>query len=763
MEETFMTAMSALHKIKHKTRVRTRYRDAKKKAKTISYIYRTNGTQGLQMYVKDGVKKRLRKNTPLKHAGDILIVSINDSLLDRYRTDHMIESLESTGASVGKIFYYELKPEHIKRYNAFIFYRCPWVPEFKDIFKEINKKNKVSIYAVDDLVIDTKYTDTLPVVQALMPEDRVVYDDGVDRHGKLMEHCNYALTTTKALKDELSTYKNLKEVFVDRNTMSDEMVYYANNAIKEVERDDNKVVIGYFSGTNTHNEDFQMVAPALVRILDTYKDTYIKLAGRVDTPELLKGYEDRIIFTPYVDWRRLPFELRACDITLSPLVDTLFNRAKSEIKWSESALVEVPTVASNIGAFKEIVQSGRTGLLVENTENAWYEGISSLVEDLELRQKIAKQAREYVLEHCRTTGERAVRLRQFIEDVTPSVIAFGGINISALSGGNMVIKKHMDILQAAGNIVYGVESMDYHEADQWEKLNRKDDRNHDFFRINSHRSADKVDLTMNFDRFVATFWGSLDMVDKYPYIKKDGKKLYLVQGMEAGFYDGTNKIRRRVLATYRSHRAELITISRWCQGWLKSEFGRDAKYAPNGIDLDNFPYIERDWTGRKIKILVEGDSASDYKRVDESFKIVNQLDRSKYEVSYLSYNAEPKEWYKADNLYIKVPFDEVGSVYADHDILVKSSVLESFSYPPLEMMATGGVAIVAANGGNSEYAEDGVNCLLYTPGVIDEAIGKIELCVSDEKLREQLIANGRKTVNNYLWSNVKKDIEALYE
>lgn len=55
----------------------------------------------------------------------------------------------------------------------------------------------------------------------------------------------------------------------------------------------------------------------------------------------------------------------------------------------------------------------------------------------------------------------------------------------------------------------------------------------------------------------------------------------------------------------------------------------------------------------------------------------------------------------------------MGEVYASCDILIKTSLLESFSYPPLEMMATGGIAIVLPNDGNVEYLKDGENCLLY--------------------------------------------------
>lgn len=755
--------MTVLHKIKHKTRVRTRYRDAKKKIKTVKYIYHTDGTQGLSLYVKDGVKKRLQKNVPVHNTGDVLFVTVDNEMLNHYRVDHMTETLESAGMSVDKILYYNLRPEHIKRYNVFVFYRCPWMPYYTDIFKDIRSKNKVSIYAVDDLVIDRKYTDTLPVVQELQPEDRVIYDDGVERHGKLMKHCDYAITTTKALADELKKYKNLKEVYIDRNMRNDETVHHSDDAIKTVERDDSKVIIGYFSGTNTHNEDFQMVAPALIRILEDYDNTYIKLTGRIDAPKELEDYADRLIFTPLVSWRRLPHEMRECHITLAPLVDTLFNRAKSELKWADAALVEVPTVTSNMGAGVEAVKDGITGVLVENTEDAWYEGISLLVKDAALREEIGRQARQFVIDNYSTSGPKAMALKKFIDNVTPPIIAFGGVNIGAISGGNMVVKKHMDILREAGNIVYGVESMDYHENDQWEEVNRADDKCYDIFRINSHRKSDKVKLTMHFDRFVATFWSSVEMVDRYPYINEGGKKQYLVQNMEAGFYKLSDHIRRKVIATYTNHRIEPITISKWCEDWLTNDFGRTVEYAPNGIDLDNFPYIERDWSGRKIKVLVEGDSSSEYKRVDESFKIANQLDRSKYEVSYLSYNAEPKEWYKTDNVYIKIPTDKVGEIYTQHDILIKSSVLESFSYPPLELMATGGVPVLVKNEGNAEYVVDGENAHYYESGNIDDALSKIESLAADRKLFVHMAKNGRKTAENRSWDTIDTKIAQLYK
>ena len=111
----------------------------------------------------------------------------------------------------------------------------------------------------------------------------------------------------------------------------------------------------------------------------------------------------------------------------------------------------------------------------------------------------------------------------------------------------------------------------------------------------------------------------------------------------------------------------------------------------------------------------------------------------------------------------KVPYEKVGKVYQDADILIKSSILESFSYPPLEMMATGGLVVVAPNGGNIEYIRDNENCLFYECGNIDDAVEKIELLTKDKKLREKLIKNGLETAKSREWKKIEKDIVNLYE
>ena len=81
--------------------------------------------------------------------------------------------------------------------------------------------------------------------------------------------------------------------------------------------------------------------------------------------------------------------------------------------------------------------------------------------------------------------------------------------------------------------------------------------------------------------------------------------------------------------------------------------------------------------------------------------------------------------------------------------------MESFSYPPLEMMATGGYSVVVPNGGNQEYLRDGENCLLYPCGDSDAAVAAIERIANDEALRDKLYQGGVATAEGRSWPNLK--------
>lgn len=664
----------------------------------------------------------------------------------RYRVDHQMEQLNSNNVSSDSVFYEDLTLELEKYYRGFVFFRCPITDTVKEFIKKAKENNKTIFYDIDDLVFDKKYTKTIKHLNNLSKEELEQYYDGVSRMQETLKLCDYATTTTQALANELKKY--VKEVYINRNTASERMCELSLKAIKNINKAEDKIVLGYLSGSITHNADFELILPAITKIMQERDNVYLKVVGELDLPEDLKPFSNRVIKEKFVDWQKLPNIIRSLDINLAPLEESLFNEAKSENKWSEASLVKTVTVASNVGAFK-VINDNIDGILCENTTEDWYKKLNELIDNKEQREKIANNAYERVLKNYVTTYS-GYKYTKFIKSKLAKSIAFV-LPTTNISGGVNVIIKHCNILKKHGYDVFIISMGD-------EEVNIiNNDGELDVVTSEHYRKYDKV--ICHIDKMVASLWSTLYYCLDYRNVDKIA---YLVQNYETNFMEYGNYLKETANSTYSIDKVEYLTISKWCEDWLINDFEREVKYVPNGIKLEQFPVVKRDFKG-KIKILIEGNSDDYYKNVDESFKIIEKLDKSKYEINFLSYQGEPKKWYYVDKFMHKVPYDEVGKVYGSCDILIKSSILESFSYPPLEMMATGGIAVVAPNEGNIEYLRDNENCLLYEQGNINDAVEKIESIRKNKELREKLIKGGLQTAKSREWKKIEKEIVNMYE
>lgn len=714
-------------------------------------------------------KKALNQPMLRRMFGDVLF--INGCYLphpSRYRVAHQKEQLFANGMVSEEIFYTDLDTALVKRFRAFIFFRCPCTDAVEGFIKAAKAENKLVLFDIDDLVIDTKYTDTIPYLKKLSKEEKIQYDYGVNAMRKTMQMCGRVITTTEGLAAELGKY--VPEVFINRNTASDEMcrlskqaVYNRDmlpllpdseldkkalavkrNNIKKAEAEKGFVKIGYFSGSITHNDDIELILPVLSKVMEKHENAHLYFVGELDIPAELESFRDRIHSMPFVDWKELPGLIAGVDINIAPLCGTVFNAAKSENKWVEAALVKVPTIASRVGAMEHMISDGETGLLC-GSETEWLAAFDKLIADSAYRKKLAFNAFNYVSEHCLTINT-GVPLAEYLRSKMTRNIAFVLPSL-AISGGVLVILKHCAMLKSAGYDVLIVNDNEGNEnivKDNVE-INVLSTRTDSFFGC--------------IDMAVGSLWTTMDWIRSYHNIKE---RAYLVQNYETGFYDFGAFFRFRANQTYMFNDVKYITISKWCRRWLTEDFHRNVSFIPNGLECSMFKSVKRSFDKAKIRILVEGNSDDYYKNVDESFRIIDRLDKNKYEIWFLSYQGKPKEWYYVDRFMHRVPYEQVAQIYRDCDILLKTSILESFSYPPLEMMATGGYVVVRPNDGNVEYLRDEENCLFYDSEDLDTAVGAIERIASDAQLREKLYKNGLKTAEERSWLNYRDDIIKVY-
>jgi glycosyltransferase involved in cell wall biosynthesis len=173
-----------------------------------------------------------------------------------------------------------------------------------------------------------------------------------------------------------------------------------------------KVRIGLV-GSVTLNGDYDNIVPVLKQLSDR-EDVELVVFGLPPKEDRFKVMQDchkkEIEFwnSLNIDWQPLVAmenyfetlnELRL-DIMLIPRAENYFNKCKSNLKFLEAGMLEIPIIASSFSdgnsPYDKDIEQGVNGLLVKDKED-WLPAIEMLVKDKELRQEIGKNAKVYVL------------------------------------------------------------------------------------------------------------------------------------------------------------------------------------------------------------------------------------------------------------------------------------------------------------------------------------------------------------------------------
>ena len=380
--------------------------------------------EGIAAFAKKAARhmRKAPAEQPPQPACDVLFVNGCDLSVPhptRYRVYHQMEQLELLGYACRQVYYIDARPEDVSSARCILLFRAPYTDTIAAMIDRAHQEGKKVFFDVDDLVIDTAYTDQLSFVGKLSPEDKKIFDDGVMRTGKTLSLCDGAIGSTDCIAHEMENV--LPKTYVNRNVASQKMVELSEEARRSRHVADDSVILGYFSGSLTHNADFALISDVLCQLLRSYPSLRFAVTGVSEIPEELKPYEGQIIRKEYVPWKELPKLIASVDINLVPLEDTLFNHAKSENKWVDASLVGVPTVASRVEPYKDIVQHGKTGFLCATTEE-WIAVLSSLIEDAGLREQVGNAAHEFCMMHC-TTRNTGFHLAEILCGQPPTIEA----------------------------------------------------------------------------------------------------------------------------------------------------------------------------------------------------------------------------------------------------------------------------------------------------------------------------------------------------
>jgi glycosyltransferase involved in cell wall biosynthesis len=160
-----------------------------------------------------------------------------------------------------------------------------------------------------------------------------------------------------------------------------------------------EIVIGWVAASeHTMDADQIPIGSALERLLERHDDVQVVTVGlRLDL------HSSRYRYVPTMRYEDLPQELAGFDIGIAPLVDTRFNRARSNVKLKEYAANGAAWLASPIGPYAGMGEQ-QGGRLV--ADDQWDEALTALVANHRERERLARRAAEWA------AGERIGRHAQ---------------------------------------------------------------------------------------------------------------------------------------------------------------------------------------------------------------------------------------------------------------------------------------------------------------------------------------------------------------
>ncbi len=237
------------------------------------------------------------------------------------------------------------------------------------------------VYDLDDHLLHIP--DSHPEARHLRPRSKVIR--------RMLEVADVVFVSTPCLADYLTTLR--PDAIVMENRL-DERIW--TPPVLPARDQPLRILC---MGTTTHDDDFKLIEPALIRIKDEYGSRVaIDVVGMTNQHDLPPGLNRLTL--PTMATRSYPglvqFLTSAAPtwhIGLAPLLDTPFNRAKSAIKAMDYAAMGMVVLASDALPYRGSIADGPAGRLVENTEEAWHAALDGLIRDRERRRAIASGSR----------------------------------------------------------------------------------------------------------------------------------------------------------------------------------------------------------------------------------------------------------------------------------------------------------------------------------------------------------------------------------
>jgi glycosyltransferase involved in cell wall biosynthesis len=220
----------------------------------------------------------------------------------------------------------------------------------------------------------------------------------------LLSSVNLIYASTRFLHDQLQTR------FPDSKVLSGMYAPYMEQPSMKRKPKSSEFTIGYM-GSKGHGQDLALIADAIGEILAARPDVHFETFGTVAMPSQLQRFGNRVrsrkTLVDYASFLRVLCDL-PWNLGLAPLNQSVFNRCKAPTKFIEYTACGIPTMASNISVYRDVIGEDR-GVLV--SDDGWLNAMSDAAEGTLELDRMVDAARSW----CATEFSLPRLQRQLLE------------------------------------------------------------------------------------------------------------------------------------------------------------------------------------------------------------------------------------------------------------------------------------------------------------------------------------------------------------
>ena len=328
----------------------------------------------------------------------------------RYRVFNMVEALNARDdLDISAAWFTEddLARGHgfVDRADVLVISRVRYSASVGGLIARARARNIPVFYDIDDLIFDVRYAHTIgrSINRSLNKSEEWDWWFGyISRLGCTLQMCDAVITTNEFLGERVREFHPPVQTKIIPNFYNRWQAVVSNEIfqrkIQSKFRRDGRIHVGYFSGTNTHDNDFKIVSEPLQRLLAKNSHLVLRMVGDVNLTESLRGFSSQIETVPIQDFLNLQRVQGETEICVAPLQNTVFANCKSDLKYFESTLAGSVTIASHTFAFKHAIEDGINGFLAHTHE--WEDKINAAIDrvetDLVSYQSYVEKARDVV-------------------------------------------------------------------------------------------------------------------------------------------------------------------------------------------------------------------------------------------------------------------------------------------------------------------------------------------------------------------------------